>query len=64
MSFDRLIENIVRTQNPSVVGLDPRLEYVPEYIVEKKLKKYGKTLKAASKANVRLGGRQDPHQDH
>ena len=50
MSFDRLIENIVRTQNPSVVGLDPRLEYVPEYIVEKKLKKYGKTLKAASKA--------------
>ena len=44
MSFDRLIENIVRTQNPSVVGLDPRLEYVPEYIVEKKIKKYGKTL--------------------
>ena len=50
MSFDRLIENIVRTQNPSVVGLDPRLEYVPEYIVSKKIKKYGKTLKAASKA--------------
>ncbi len=50
MSFDRLIENIVKTQNPSVVGLDPRLEYVPEYIVSKKIKKYGKTLKAASKA--------------
>lgn len=50
MSFDRLIEKIVQTQNPSVVGLDPKLEYVPNYIVEKKIKKYGKTLKAASKA--------------
>ena len=50
MSFDRLIEKIVQTQNPSVVGLDPKLEYVPNYIVEKKVKKYGKTLKAAAKA--------------
>lgn len=50
MGFDRLIENIVKTQNPSVVGLDPRLEYVPSYIVEKKVEKYGKTLKAAAKA--------------
>lgn len=44
MAFDRLIENIVKTQNPSVVGLDPKLDYVPEYIKEKKFKKYGKTL--------------------
>ena len=36
MAFDRLIENIVKTQNPSVVGLDPKLDYVPEYIKEKK----------------------------
>ncbi len=50
MSFDRLIENIVKTQNPSVVGLDPKLEYVPMYIREKKYKKYGKTFKAAAKA--------------
>ncbi|MGN0601642.1 MAG: orotidine-5'-phosphate decarboxylase [Oscillospiraceae bacterium] len=50
MSFDRLIEKIVQTQNPSVVGLDPKLDYVPNYIIEKKVKKYGKTLKAASKA--------------
>ena len=48
--MDRLIENIVKTQNPSVVGLDPRLEYVPQYIVEKKVEKHGKTLKAAAKA--------------
>lgn len=50
MGFDRLIENIVRTQNPSVVGLDPKLEYVPQYIIDKKVAKYGKTLKAAAKA--------------
>ncbi len=50
MGFDRLIENIVRTQNPSVVGLDPKLEYVPEYIKQKNFKKYGKDLKGAAKA--------------
>ena len=50
MSMDRLIENIVKTQNPSVVGLDPKLEYVPEFIKEKKFKKYDRTLKAAAKA--------------
>ena len=50
MGFDRLIENIVRTQNPSVVGLDPKLEYVPEYIRRRNFKKYGKDLKGAAKA--------------
>ncbi|MDO5125978.1 MAG: orotidine-5'-phosphate decarboxylase [Ruminococcus sp.] len=50
MSFDRLIEKIVQTQNPSVVGLDPKLEYVPQYIIDKKVKKYGKSLKAAAKS--------------
>lgn len=50
MGFDRLIENIVRTQNPCVVGLDPKLEYVPGYIRHKRFKKYGKTLKGAAKA--------------
>ena len=50
MSLDRLIENIVKTQNPSVVGLDPKLEYVPQYIVEKKIAKYGANCKAAAKA--------------
>ena len=63
MSFDRLIENIVKTQNPSVVGLDPRLEYVPEYIVNKKVKKYGKTLKAAAKAILEFNKGIIPFQD-
>lgn len=50
MSFDRLIERIIETQNPTVVGLDPKLDYIPNYIKEKKFDKYGKTLKSAAKA--------------
>lgn len=50
MSFDRLIEKIVQTQNPTVVGLDPKLDYVPEYIKSKYFKEYGETLKGAAKA--------------
>ena len=33
MSFDRMIEKIVETQNPTVAGLDPKLAYIPSYIV-------------------------------
>lgn len=32
MSFDRLIERIAKLQNPTVVGLDSCLDYVPEEI--------------------------------
>ncbi len=49
-SFDVLIEKIVAMGNPTVVGLDPKLEYVPKYIVEKYTKEYGVGLKAAAKA--------------
>lgn len=34
MSFDRLIARIVETGNPTVVGLDPKLDYIPEHIKE------------------------------
>lgn len=50
MSFNQLIEKIVETQNPTVVGLDPKIDYVPEFIKEKYFKKYGETLKGAAKA--------------
>lgn len=50
MSLDRLIEKIEQTQNPTVAGLDPKLDYVPEYIKEKYFDKYGETLKGAAKA--------------
>ena len=50
MSFDRLIERIIELKNPTVVGLDPKLEYVPEYIKRRYLDDDGGTLKAAAKA--------------
>lgn len=50
MSFDRLIEKIIEMKNPTVVGLDPKLEYVPEYIRNKYIQENGETLSAAAKA--------------
>ena len=50
MAFDRLIENIVKMQNPTVAGLDPKLDYVPESIKTKCFEKYGKTLEGAATA--------------
>ena len=32
MSFDRLIARIDELKNPSVAGLDPKLEYVPRFL--------------------------------
>lgn len=54
MSLDRLMEKIVETQNPTVVGLDPKLDYVPEYIKNEAYSEDGYTLKAAGKALFRF----------
>ena len=43
MSMDRLITKILETGNPTVAGLDPKLSYVPGFIREESVKKYGKT---------------------
>lgn len=53
MSFDRLIRKIISMKNPTVAGLDPKLDYVPEYIRNEFLEADGETLKAASKAILR-----------
>lgn len=50
MALDRLIEKIEQTQNPTVAGLDPKLDFVPEYIKKKSFEKYGETLKGAANA--------------
>ena len=50
MSFDRLISKIIDYKNPTVVGLDPKLEYVPEFLKKRYLDDDGWTLKAAAKA--------------
>lgn len=50
MFIDRLIDEIKRKNNPTVVGLDPRIEYVPAFLKEKAFKDYGRSLKGASEA--------------
>ena len=50
MSFNPLIEKIIEMKNPTVAGLDPKLDYVPHYIREKYYAQYGKTLEAAAEA--------------
>ncbi len=50
MAFDRLIENIVNMQNPTVAGLDPKLDYIPSSIKEKCFAEYGKNLEGAAAA--------------
>ena len=50
MSMNRLIDRIVALKNPTVAGLDPKLDYVPGYIKAKAFDKYGYTLKGAAKA--------------
>lgn len=50
MSVDLLVKKIKNKSNPSVAGLDPKVEYVPLYIREKAYKGYGKTLRGAAEA--------------
>lgn len=50
MSMDALMAAIARTQNPTVAGLDPKLDFIPEFIKEKAFAEYGETLKGAAKA--------------
>ena len=53
MSFDRLHALIRKTKNPTVVGLDARLEYIPPQLVKECLDKHGETLEGAAEAVLR-----------
>ena len=46
----KLIEKIVKTDAPIVVGLDPMLSYVPEHITKVALEEHGETLEGAAEA--------------
>ncbi len=50
MSFDRLIEGIKRTKNPTVAGLDPKLDFIPDYIKEEAFARCGRNLEGAAEA--------------
>ena len=50
MSFDVLQEKIREKKNPTVAGLDARIEYVPEHIRKAAFAQYGVGLKGACEA--------------
>ena len=50
MSLDRLLAGIIKAQNPTVAGLDPKLSYIPNDIKEKAYAQYGKNLNGAAAA--------------
>ncbi len=53
MSFDALQEKIRKLKNPTVAGLDARLEYIPPQLVAACFEKYGETLEGAAQAVYR-----------
>jgi len=48
--IDTLVRKIQETQNPTVVGLDPRLTMIPDFIKKEAYSTYGKTPLGAAKA--------------
>lgn len=51
MNFaDKLIEQIKKKNTPICVGLDPRLELIPDFIKDRCVKEFGKTPEAAARA--------------
>lgn len=54
MSMDLLIEKIVQMKNPTVAGLDPKLDYVPEYILKEEFAASADPLEAAANALLRF----------
>ena len=54
MSLDRLIGAIIEKQNPTVAGLDPKLQYIPAFIKEEAFGTYGRNLDGAAAAILRF----------
>jgi len=54
MFIDNLIEKIKEKNNPTVVGLDPKIDYVPNFIKEEMFEKYGANLKGVAEAILKF----------
>ncbi len=52
MSFDILQDKIRAKKNPTVAGLDARVEYIPPHLLKKYVDRHGETLEAAAEAVV------------
>ena len=48
--IDKLVEKIKKTGAPIEVGLDPMLDYVPQFLKQKAFAEYGETLEGAAEA--------------
>jgi len=54
MSIAVLRQKILEKENPTVAGLDARLEYIPEHIVKESYGAFGQTLEGAADAMLRF----------
>lgn len=52
MSIQTLVEKIKEKGNPTVAGLDARLEYIPSHIASRNIMLHGETLRAAAESVV------------
>lgn len=52
--IDRLIREIQKKENPTVVGLDPTYSMIPQFIQEEMLEQYGKTPKAVAEMFIKF----------
>lgn len=50
MFIDRLLDQVREKNNPSVIGLDPRIEYVPGFLRDKAEKEFGRNEKGTAEA--------------
>lgn len=48
--INKLVDKIKKTEAPIVVGLDPMMKFIPEYIVKAAFEQYGETLEGAAEA--------------
>lgn len=57
MFIDRLMRKVKKLENPTVMGLDPKLEYIPVSIRKKNVELYGNNFKAASESILEFNKR-------
>ncbi len=54
MIIDKLIEKIKLMENPTVVGLDPTISFLPKFLLEESFEKHGQTPKAVAEAFLKF----------
>ena len=47
--INKLVDKIVKTNAPVVVGLDPMMKYIPEHVQKEAFEQYGETLEGAAR---------------